>query len=231
MKKFISILLCVIVFTGNIIFIPYTSTVYASEILGEVGKCIVFDKIVKCVQSLFSMGYSACITGGSADGAIASKSLDAIWGEDSAINKWLQTKLFPFMDANGNVDLTKPDCPISYDKEKQLVEFNPTFVNEFNEKFQNELYALDGYFMIVPPLSKDSFDASAFLLNARNNVVSKGLTSESNAKSINADYNITKMNNYVSKLSAFNAYISSDEEATIFGYSFDSSDVLYLDGE
>lgn len=176
MKKFISILLCVIVFTGNIIFIPYTSTVYASEILGEVVKCIAFDKIVKCVQSLFSMGYSACITGGSADGAIASKSLDAIWGEDSAINKWLQTKLFPFMDANGNVDLTKPDCPISYDKEKQLVEFNPTFANEFNEKLQNELYALDGYFMIVPSAPKSAYDFKALQKRAYETAKKDGIS-------------------------------------------------------
>ena len=111
------------------------------------------------------------------------------------------------------------------------VHLHKQFVDEFNDALQNELYALDGYFMIVPPQSKDSFDVSAFLLNARNNVLSKGLTSESEASRINADYNITEMNNYVSKLSAFNAYIGSDNRAAIFGYSFDSTDVLYLDGE
>ena len=232
MKKFISILLCVIVFTGNVIFIPYVSVLASGDPIVDIVDNISFTGLARFIESVYNTGYY-CFVGkdGDSSNSPLPKKLDEIWGEDSAINKWLQTKLFPFMDANGNVDLTKPDCPISYDKEKQLVEFNPTFVNEFNEKFQNELYALDGYFMIVPPQSKDSFDASAFLLNARNNVVSKGLTSENNAKSINADYNITNMNNYVSKLSAFNAYISSDEEATIFGYSFDSSDVLYLDGE
>lgn len=119
----------------------------------------------------------------------------------------------------------------SVSSDGSTVHFHKQFVDEFNDALQNELYALDGYFMIVPPQSKDSFDASAFLLNARNNVVSKGLTSESDAKRINADYNITKMNNYASKLSAFNAYIASDNSAVIFGYSFNSTDVLYLDGE
>ena len=224
--------LCVIIFTGNVIFIPYVSVLASGDPIVDIADNISVAGLIRVIMSICNVGY-ACFVDKDGDGpnSTVPKKLDSIWGEDSAINKWLQTKLFPFMDANGNVDLTKPDCPISYDKEKQLVEFNPTFVNEFNEKFQNELYALDGYFMIVPPQSKDSFDASAFLLNARNNVVSKGLTSESNAKNINADYNITKMNNYVSNLSAFNAYISSREEATIFGYSFNSKDVLYLDGE
>lgn len=141
-----------------------------------------------------------------------------------------------FNNSNGDISVSYDDkgVPVTadnYNENNFYLTYNNNFCNYFNQQMQDNVHALDGYFMIVPPQSKDSFDVSAFLLNARNNVVSKGLTSESNAKNINADYNITKMNNYVSKLSAFNAYISSREAATIFGYSFNSTDVLYLDGE
>ena len=51
------------------------------------------------------------------------------------------------MDANRNIDLTKDDCPISYDNEKQLVEFNPTFTTELNQQLQDSVHALDGYYL------------------------------------------------------------------------------------
>ena len=50
------------------------------------------------------------------------------------------------------------DDAISIDKGGSTIHFHERFVNEFNEKFQNELYALDGYFMIVPSASKSAYD-------------------------------------------------------------------------
>ena len=113
MKKFISVFLCAVVFTVNVIFTQYVSTVYASGIVTDIAKTISFDNVVKMVKSLYKVGYNVATTG-SGDGAASSKALDSIWGEDSAVNKWLQTKLFPFMDSSRNIDLTKDNCPIFY---------------------------------------------------------------------------------------------------------------------
>lgn len=153
MKKFISVFLCTVFFTVNVIFTPYVTTVYAVGAV-DVVKSISLDNVVKMVKSLYKVGYNVATTG-SGDGAASSKALDSIWGEDSAINKWLQTKLFPFMDANGNIDLTNPDTPITYDKDKQLVEFNPTFSNDLNQQLQDSIHALDGYYLIEPQFTKD----------------------------------------------------------------------------
>lgn len=133
---------------------PYATIVYASDLVGNVVKSISFDNIVKMVKSLYKVGYNVATTG-SGDGAASSKALDSIWGEDSVVNKWLQTKLFPFMDSSRNIDLTKDNCPISYNNEKQLVEFNPTFTNELNQAVQDNVHALDGYYLIEP-----SYDGS-----------------------------------------------------------------------
>ena len=141
--------LCVIVFTGNIIFTPYLSVVYASDAVTNIVKNISFDYVVKFFKSLYSVGYGIASNGSGDNGAVSS-SLDSIWGENSPVNKWMQTKLFPFMDTNGNVDLTKPDCPITYDKEKQLVNFNPTFTKELGEQVQDKIHAMDGYYIIEP---------------------------------------------------------------------------------
>lgn len=149
MKKFISVFLCTVIFTVNVIFMPYATTVYASDLAGNVVKSISFDNIVKMVKSLYKVGYNVATTG-SGDGAASSKALDSIWGEDSVVNKWLQTKLFPFMDSSRNIDLTKDDCPISYNNEKQLVEFNPTFTNELNQAVQDQIHAFDGYYIVEP---------------------------------------------------------------------------------
>ena len=159
MKKFISVFLCTVIFTVNVMFMPYATTVYASDLVGNVVKSISFDNIVKMVKSLYKVGYNVATTG-SGDGAASSKALDSIWGEDSVVNKWLQTKLFPFMDANRNIDLTKDDCPISYNNEKQLVEFNPTFTTELNQQLQDSIHALDGYYLIEPLNSISDYDAS-----------------------------------------------------------------------
>lgn len=149
LKKFISVFLCTVIFTVNVIFTPYITTVYASGIVTDIAKSISFDNVVKMVKSLYKVGYNV-VTTGSGDGAASSKALDSIWGEDSAVNKWLQTKLFPFMDSSGNIDLTKDDCPISYDNEKQLVEFNPTFTTELNQQLQDSIHDMDGYWLIIP---------------------------------------------------------------------------------
>lgn len=161
MKKFISVFLCTVVFTVNVIFMPYATTVYASDLAGNVVKSISFDNIVKMVKSLYKVGYNVATTG-SGDGAVSSKALDSIWGEDSVVNKWLQTKLFPFMDTNGNIDLTKDDCPISYNNEKQLVEFNPTFTNELSQQVQNSVHALDGYWLFE---TNNAWSPSNFITN------------------------------------------------------------------
>lgn len=150
MKRLMSTALCVIIFTVNVIFIPYFTPVYAAgDVASDVIKSIGFDTVVKFVKTIYSVGYNVA-TNGSGDGSAASKSLDNIWGEDSAINKWLQTELFPFMDINKNIDLTKENCPITYDKEKQLVEFNPTFTNKLSEQLQDRVHDMDGYWLITP---------------------------------------------------------------------------------
>lgn len=180
MKKFLCVILCTIIFTINVVFVPYTTPVYAaSDVAGDIVKSIGFDTIMKFLKTIYSVGYNIA-TNGSGDGSAASSSLDSIWGTDSVINDWLQTKLFPFMDANKNIDLTKKDCPITYDKEKQLVNFNPTFTKELGEQVQNQIHAMDGYY-IIEPLNRNSpsaiaehyylkadSDAYKFIVNAYN---------------------------------------------------------------
>lgn len=168
MKKFLSVILCTITFAINVVFVPYTTSVYAADIAGGVIKDIAYNDVVKFFQSLFSVGYN-CFTGdhdGDGPNSPSSTTLDSIWGENSAINKWLQTKLFPFMDANRNIDLTKPDCPITYDKEKQLVNFNPTFTKELGEQVQNQIHALDGYYLIDPSYSKADLPSKIYGYNS-----------------------------------------------------------------
>lgn len=180
MKKFLCVIHCTIIFTINVVFVPYTTPVYAaSDVAGDIVKSIGFDTIMKFLKTIYSVGYNIA-TNGSGDGSAASSSLDSIWGTDSVINDWLQTKLFPFMDANKNIDLTKKDCPITYDKEKQLVNFNPTFTKELGEQVQNQIHAMDGYY-IIEPLNRNSpsaiaehyylkadSDAYKFIVNAYN---------------------------------------------------------------
>ena len=168
MKKFLSVILCTIIFAINVVFVPYTTSVYAADIVGGVIKDIAYNDVVKFFQSLFSVGYN-CFTGdhdGDGSNSPSSTTLDSIWGENSVINKWLQTKLFPFMDANRNIDLTKPDCPITYDKEKQLVNFNPTFTKELGEQIQNQIHALDGYYLIDPSYSKADLPSKIYGYNS-----------------------------------------------------------------
>ena len=192
MKKFISVFLCTVVFTVNVIFTPYVTTVYASGIVTDIAKSISFDNVVKMVKSLYKVGYNVATTG-SGDGAASSKALDSIWGEDSAVNKWLQTKLFPFMDANGNIDLTNPDSPITYDKDKQLVEFNPTFTTELNQQLQDSVHALDGYYLFEPANSDLSASIpavqSCFLEKYKDNPkLYEFASSESFQTSLSANY-------------------------------------------
>lgn len=155
MKKFISVFLCIVVLTGNVIFIPYVSVLASSDPIVDVVDNISFTGLARLIKSIYSVGYSCRVDkDGDSPNSLLPKKLDAIWGEDSAINKWLQTKLFPFMDANRNIDLTKPDCPITYDKEKQLVNFNPTFTKELGEQVQSQVHALDGYYLCEPTYDK-----------------------------------------------------------------------------
>lgn len=178
LKKFISVFLCTVVFTVNAIFTPYATTVYASGIVTDIAKSISFDNVVKMVKSLYKVGYNVATTG-SGDGAASSKALDSIWGEDSAVNKWLQTKLFPFMDANRNIDLTNPDSPITYDKDKQLVEFNPTFTTELNQQLQDKVHALDGYYLIEPTTNKSLYGSlsDSILSQFNNRTLAKSFSS------------------------------------------------------
>lgn len=178
LKKFISVFLCTVVFTVNAIFTPYATTVYASGIVTDIAKSISFDNVVKMVKSLYKVGYNVATTG-SGDGAASSKALDSIWGEDSAVNKWLQTKLFPFMDANRNIDLTNPDSPITYDKDKQLVEFNPTFTTELNQQLQDKVHTLDGYYLIEPTTNKSLYGSlsDSILSQFNNRTLAKSFSS------------------------------------------------------
>lgn len=178
LKKFISVFLCTVVFTVNAIFTPYATTVYASGIVTDIAKSISFDNVVKMVKSLYKVGYNVATTG-SGDGAASSKALDSIWGEDSVVNKWLQTKLFPFMDANRNIDLTNPDSPITYDKDKQLVEFNPTFTTELNQQLQDKVHALDGYYLIEPTTNKSLYGSlsDSILSQFNNRTLAKSFSS------------------------------------------------------
>lgn len=165
---------------------PYATTVYASDFVGNVVKSISFDNVVKMVKSLYKVGYNVATTG-SGDGAASSKALDSIWGEDSAVNKWLQTKLFPFMDASGNIDLTNPDSPITYDKDKQLVEFNPTFTTELNQQLQDSVHALDGYWLYDSYASVDDYITKS-LSKLSSSYVEKGKTLAQNFKSNMKNY-------------------------------------------
>lgn len=178
MKKFISVFLCTVVFAVNVIFTPYATTVYAADVMGNIVKSISLDNVVKMVKSLYKVGYNIATTG-SGDGAASSKALDSIWGEDSAVNKWLQTKLFPFMDSSGNIDLTKDDCPISYNNEKQLVEFNPTFTTELNQQLQDSIHALDGYYLIEPTTNKSFYGSlsDSILAGFNNRTLAKSFSS------------------------------------------------------
>lgn len=211
MKKFISVFLCTVIFTVSVIFMPYATTVYASDLVGNVVKSISFDNIVKMVKSLYKVGYNVATTG-SGDGAASSKALDSIWGEDSAVNKWLQTKLFPFMDSNRNIDLTNPDSPITYDKDKQLVEFNPTFTTELNQQLQDKVHALDGYWLLEP-------QPVTFLEFASN--YSYWKDNEKNVETY------TKFANSYSFIS--NEFNYSSYSNRFYGYNFDSELLYYAD--
>ena len=220
MKKFISIFLCTVVFTVNAIFTPYATTVYAAGTAVDIVKSISLDNVVKMVKSLYKVGYNVATTG-SGDGAASSKALDSIWGEDSAVNKWLQTKLFPFMDSSGNIDLTNPDSPITYDKDKQLVEFNPTFTTELNQQLQDSIHALDGYYLIEPTASK-SVDSYIDFLNSCN-------ANEMSLLNNNGKY-YGRMKDFIDSASFCFVYpCSVNGYYSIFRYvNFNENDVFFL---
>lgn len=236
MKKFISVFLCTVVFTVNVIFTPYVTTVYASGIVTDIAKSISFDNVVKMVKSLYKVGYNVATTG-SGDGAASSKALDSIWGEDSAVNKWLQTKLFPFMDSNGNIDLTNPDSPITYDKDKQLVEFNPTFTTELNQQLQDSVHALDGYYLFEP--ANSSLSASIPIL--KNNFSSIYKDNEKKLSFIQSDSFNKKLESFYKEGSTacvFTYFHNSDDSywsrliyyITDYDAGFDYNNYLYLSG-
>lgn len=234
LKKFISVFLCTVIFTVNVIFMPYATTVYASDLAGNVVKSISFDNVVKMVKSLYKVGYNVATTG-SGDGAASSKALDSIWGEDSAVNKWLQTKLFPFMDASGNIDLTNPDSPITYDKDKQLVEFNPTFTTELNQQLQDNIHVLDGCYLFEPANSNKSALVPKIKANFIKYYSDKSIKSYVQSSTFNTDL-AYKFENYACVV--FNpVYISKNNFDWCFPYfvrksssGFDTSLFLYLSG-
>ena len=223
MKKFISVFLCTVVFTVNVIFTPYVTTVYASGIVTDIVKSISLDNIIKMVRSLYKVGYRVHSTfhgsPGYGDDAAISESLDSIWGEDSAVNKWLQTKLFPFMDANRNIDLTKDDCPISYNNEKQLVEFNPTFTTELNQQLQDSIHALDGYYLYEPDYSY-TFDN--FCHAWKNDVASK-----TDIKKFNTE----ELSKCISAFNKFSGcFLNSHAGTSFYNYYFPDNVYFYLSG-
>lgn len=236
MKKFISVFLCTIVFTFNVIFTPYATAVYAAGTVVDIVKSISLDNVVKMVKSLYKVGYNVATTG-SGDGAASSKALDSIWGEDSAVNKWLQTKLFPFMDSNGNIDLTNPDSPITYDKDKQLVEFNPTFTTELNQQLQDSVHALDGYYLFEPANSS----LSASIPIVKNNFLSIYKDNEKKLSYIQSDSFNKKLESFYKQGSVacvFTYFHNSDDSywsrliyyITDYDAGFNYNNYLYLSG-
>ena len=234
MKKFISVFLCTVIFTVNVIFMPYATTVYASDLVGNVVKSISFDNIVKMVKSLYKVGYNVATTG-SGDGAASSKALDRIWGEDSVVNKWLQTKLFPFMDSAGNIDLTKDDCPISYNNEKQLVEFNPTFTTELNQQLQDSIHALDGYWLFEPTNS----NKHAVIPKVKSSFLSIYSSNANKLTYINSDTFDTDFANYIDYMSCVVFYPLYYNDTIVSGHpyfipksysGFDTRYYMYLVG-
>lgn len=211
MKRLMSTALCVIIFTVNVIFVPYFTPVYAAgDVAGDVVKSIGFDTVVKFVKTIYSVGYNVA-TNGSGDGSAASSSLDNIWGEDSAINKWLQTELFPFMDANKNIDLTKENCPISYDKEKQLVEFNPTFTNKLSEQVQDKIHALDGYYLIEPAHPMSDFSPEQYAKKVYNICKEKKIRLGGSYENIISEQSIDSIKTVVNRSCAL--YVHYDFES------------------
>ena len=108
--------------------------------------------------------------------------------------------------------------------------FNGDFINQLNVVLQDKVHALDGYFMIVPPQSKDSFDASILIKNACDLAVSKGDLSSSYVSRVNNSGNINKLQNYASNSDAFYTYVDSYCDPNIIRFSSPTG-VLYLDGE
>lgn len=236
MKKFISVFLCVIVFAGNIIFTPYLSVVYGADAVVGIVKNISLDYVVNFFKSLYSVGYGIAANGSGDSGAVSS-SLDSIWGENSSVNKWIQTKLFPFMDANGNVDLTKPDCPITYDNEKQLVNFNPTFTKELGEQVQDKVHALDGYYLFEP--ANSSLSASIPII--KNNFSDIYKNNEKKLSFIQSDSFNKELESFYKEGSTacvFTCFHNSDDSywsrfiyyITDYDAGFDYNNYLYLSG-
>lgn len=170
-------------------------------------------------RSLYKVGYRVHSTfhgsPGYGDDAAISESLDSIWGEDSAVNKWLQTKLFPFMDSNGNIDLTNPDSPITYDKDKQLVEFNPTFTTELNQQLQDSIHYLDGYVLYVPEHSLSEFPYSNII-----NYLNTKYTLPSNAEELLR----AKMTPGTAYFTAYSFSTSYEEYSSNVPYVYDITD-------
>lgn len=133
-----------------------------------------------------------------------------------------------FADRWKNDEDKQKDYSVSSDG--STVHLHKQFVDEFNDALQNELYALDGYFMIVPPQSKDSFDPSILIKNACDLAVSKGDLSSSYVSYVNTSGNINKLQNYASNSDAFYAYVDSYCDPNIIRFSSPTG-VLYLDGE
>ena len=112
----------------------------------------------------------------------------------------------------------------------QYVYFDNDFTNNINIALQDKVHALDGYFMIVPPQSKDSFDASILIKNACDLAVSKNYLKPSYVSYVNNSGNINKLQNYASDSDAFYTYVDSSCDPNIIRFSSPSG-VLYLDGE
>ena len=233
MKKFISVFLCTVVFTVNVIFTPYATTVYATGTVVDIVKSISLDNVVKMVKSLYKVGYNVATTG-SGDSAASSKALDSIWGEDSAVNKWLQTKLFPFMDSAGNIDLTKDDCPITYDKDKQLVEFNPTFTTELNQQLQDSVHALDGYYLIEPAHPMSDFSPTQYAKEVYNICKEKKIDLRGSYENIISEQSINKIKTAVDKSCALYVHhdFASKYDLNFTGisskYSLGADNYIYL---
>ena len=230
LKKVLSIILCVVTLSVNL-FTPLCSlSVYAvTDPSIDLIDNITPAGLIKVFRTIYGIGYNGVVNGGSS--TFYQKDLDSIWGADSAINKWWYEHFSPFMKDDGTIDLTKENCPITYDKEKQLVEFNPTFTNKLSEQVQDSIHALDGYFMIVPSAPKSAYDFKALQKRAYETAKKDGIS----------DYKC----NYIMRDSVIEELKASADKADTIGepdYSTYSDSpcfirftknnhVLYLNGE
>ena len=77
----------------------------------------------------------------------------AIWDIAAFPSRWLADKLNSYLDDDGKLDTFKEGCPVSTDG--TYIYIDNDFMTELNEQVQDNVYRLNGYYLIEPqyPLS------------------------------------------------------------------------------